>query len=226
MNSVDDLGDIVHYDGSDDCILNVNGRLLITHELLQDFLQLAGEGRITFSGYWRAQKKGWERNFAHFSRATADCGIDFGEHAFTVPAFVQSFLHLIARPSMENVFLECVFDFISLVELDYVAAFSCDCSAQDGCLDGNILTAIYDNCCKFLQTLMLRYPAMAEKYHFVIDALHHAGHSTCSPLYNHKMNLAVSYVNASINEQKNKLLRYMQTSVAFMGQIRATVYIR
>lgn len=40
------------------------------------------------------------------------------------------------------------------------------------------------------------------------------------------MSLAVKFVNASLNEQKNKLLRYMETSLAFMGQIRGCVYVR
>jgi len=147
----------------------------------------------------------------------------------TMPPFVRSCLDLIDRPFMEVVFLESVFDFITLLEIDYVDAFSCDCDCKgeaDKCLDRNTVTAVYDNCCKFLQSLMLRYPPMAKRYQCIIDNIHHSGHSNCSPLYNHKMSLAVSFVNASINEQKNKLLRYMETSLAFMGQIRGCVFVR
>ena len=205
---------VIYYDGSNDALINVDGKILITHELLQGFLDQSGEGRLSLSGYWRGLVKGWKRNLAHFTQPDID-----------IPLFVQSCLDLIKRPFMESVFLESVFDFITLLDFDYVDAFSCDCG-DDKCLNRNILTATYNNCCKFLQSLMLRYPAMAEHYQGIIDALHHSGHTNCSPLYNHKMSLAVAYINASINEQKNKLLRYMETSVAFMGQIRASVYIR
>jgi len=206
------------YDGRDDALLNVDGKILFTHELLQSFLDHSGEGRLSFSGYWRAQVKQWKRNFAYFS-----------EPNICMPEFVRTCLDLIDRPFMEVVFLESVFDLITLLEIDYVDAFSCDCDCEgeaDKCLDRNTLTAVYDNCCKFLQSLMLRYPPMAEHYQFIIDNIHHSGHSNCSPLYNHKMSLAVKFVNASLNEQKNKLLRYMETSLAFMGQIRGCVYVR
>ena len=206
------------YDGRDDALLNVDGKILFTHELLQSFLDHSGEGRLSFSGYWRAQVKQWKRNFAYFS-----------EPNICMPEFVRTCLDLIDRPFMEVVFLESVFDLITLLEIDYVDAFSCDCDCEgeaDKCLDRNTLTAVYDNCCKFLQSLMLRYPPMAGHYQFIIDNIHHSGHSNCSPLYNHKMSLAVKFVNASLNEQKNKLLRYMETSLAFMGQIRGCVYVR
>lgn len=217
-NSIGEDGNLIYYDGIDDALLNVDGKILFTHEFLQGFLDQSGEGRLSFSGYWRAQVKLWKSNFAYFSAAD-----------IATPPFVQSCLDLINRPFMEAVFLESVFDYITLLKLDYVDAFSCDCDLNgeaDKCLDRNTLTAVYDNCCKFLQSLMLRYPPMAQHYQFIIDNIHHSGHSNCSPHYNHKMSLAVSMVNASINEQKNKLLRYMETSLAFMGQIRGCVLVR
>ena len=217
MNSVDSDGKLLYYDGIDDALLNVDGKILFTHEFLQGFLNHSGEGRLSFSGYWRAQVKQWKSNFAYFSSAA-------GVHP--IPPHVQSFLDLIDRPFMEAVFLESVFDLLTLTQFDYCYAFSCDCDLNgnvDKCLDRNTLSAVYDNCCKFMQSMMLRYPPMAKHFQFIIDNIHHSGHSNCSPLYNHKMSLAVSFVNASINEQKNKLLRYMETSLAFMGQVRSCV---
>jgi hypothetical protein len=71
-----------------------------------------------------------------------------------------------------------------------------------------------------------RCPSFAEKTISIIDSLHHTGHKNCSPLYNHKWSLCTSFVNAEMNEQMNKPLRFIQTSVAFLGQIRAIVFIR
>ena len=73
---------------------------------------------------------------------------------------------------------------------------------------------------------MLRVPALAGHIDPFIDAFHHDGHSNCSPQYNHKRSLALTSINAALNEQKNRLMRYMETSVAFMGQVRAMVYMR
>ena len=67
---------------------------------------------------------------------------------------------------------------------------------------------------------------MAENVLCIIDALHHSGHTNCSPEYNHKLNLATQKVNALLNEQKNRIINYMKTSAAFMGQIRVMVYCR
>jgi hypothetical protein len=206
-------GTLKYYDGSDDAVLNVNGKVLFTHEFLYAFLDQSGDGRLSFAGYWRASVTGWQRNLSYY--------LDSGVH---VPLFVQQFLDLIKRPFMDKVFLDAVFDFITLLDFNYEDAFACGCA--DDSRNRNILTAVYDNCCKFMQSLLLRYPEMAEHYQFIIDALHHSGHSHCSPLYNHKMSVALKHVNAAINEQKNRILRYMETSVAFMGQIRAAVYIR
>jgi hypothetical protein len=213
FNSTDADGCIQYYDGRDDAVINVDGNLLITHELLYDFLHSSAEGRLSFAGYWRARKRSWELNFSYFRND--------GVH---VPRYVESFLTLIKRPFMESVFLENVLNYIQLTEVDYDRAFSCAC-ADEG-RNENVLTAVYDNCCKFLQTLMLRYPHLAQYYQFIIDALHHSGHTNCSPTYNHKMSVALKHINAAINEQKNKLLRNMEISIAFMGQIRAAFLIR
>jgi hypothetical protein len=50
-------GTVLLYQGHDDAILNVNGKILITHEVLEHFLDLSFNGRLSFSGYWKAMVK-------------------------------------------------------------------------------------------------------------------------------------------------------------------------
>jgi len=208
-------GQKVFYDGRDHAILNVNGQILFTHEFLLDFLHQSCHGRLTLSGYWKAKRESW----------LPMCKSD---EKHCTPGR-RAFRDLILRPSMANTFLDAVFDYLGLLELDYDNAFRCACkdvyqSIPDG--HGEQVFVIYDNACKLLQAILLRLPSLAQKYTLVIDAFHHDGHSNCSPLYNHKLAVATQHINAALNEQKNRLLRYMETSVAFMSQVRAMVYMR
>jgi hypothetical protein len=77
-----------------------------------------------------------------------------------------------------------------------------------------------------LEYMLLRFPALAQRIHGAIDAMHASGHKHCSPLYNHKFNVLTCHVNAVLNEQRNRLINYMKSSAAKMGQVRAMVYIR
>jgi hypothetical protein len=205
-NSIGVNGELVHYDGVDDGVLNVNGQILFTHEFLWDFLDQAAESRATMSAFWRGKMRGWRRNL------------------ISSDSFVMFVLELIDRPFMVNCFINSVFDFITRLAFDYVDAFSCQCG--DRCRNGNIVTAVYDNCCKFMQTAMLRHSRFASDFLFIIDALHSSGHSHCDPLHNSKINVALKQVNVAINEQKNRILRHMELSLAFMTQMRAAVYAR
>lgn len=42
----------------------------------------------------------------------------------------------------------------------------------------------------------------------------------------HRFVLAATGLNSAINEQKNRYINFMKTSVAFMGQARGMVFIR
>lgn len=66
---------------------------------------------------------------------------------------------------------------------------------------------------------------MAQQLHFIIDAMHAAGHVRCSPFYNHKIQILTKQLNALLNEQKNRIINYMKSSAVYMGQIRALPYI-
>jgi hypothetical protein len=110
------------YDGSNDGILNYNGQLLFTHELLHQFLLQGGEGRLTFSGFWRATVKGLKRQLMNVESDT--------ESSDAEKKFVKFALEQISRPMMERVFVDCVFDYIQLLDIDYKDAFQCMCATE------------------------------------------------------------------------------------------------
>jgi hypothetical protein len=204
------------YDGSDYAILNVDGKILFTHEFISDFLHSACHNKMTLNGYWKAKVSTWKQILKAFTQS--------GNDSASASTFA-SFKDIICRASMVHTFIDSVFDYLGLLNLDYKAAFSCKCSGKASAY-GKQLFIIYDNACKLLQSCMLRIPIAAQHLTCIIDAFHHSGHTHCSPCFNPKFNAAVKGLNSSLNEQKNKLLRNMETSVAFMGQIRAIVYIR
>jgi hypothetical protein len=125
-----------------------------------------------------------------------------------------------------NYFINSVFDFIELHDLPYDDIFKCQCAKRGKCSDFTKLTAIYDNACNWLQSILLRYPAFLEHINPVIDALHYSSHKNCSPAFNSKLCHALKGLNVAINEQKNRLMNYMKTSVAAMSQIRVMVFVR
>lgn len=215
MDSVNENGSVKMYDGCDDSVLNFNGYILFTHEFLLSFLDHGAEGRISFSGFWRACIKGWKRSYEGFYQG--------GDLKEDVPAAERAYLTILDRPFMKSYFLAAVFDMITLLQIDYHSSMRCECGKYTN--DENMMV-IYDNACKVLQSMMLRCPQLARYINLFIDTMHYAGHEQCSPLFNQKGMLAVTFINAEINEQKNKLLRHVQTSMSFLGQIRGLVYIR
>jgi hypothetical protein len=50
------------YDGVNDGILNFNGKVLFTHELLQDCLNQQDNGRVSFKGFWKGKVASFMRS--------------------------------------------------------------------------------------------------------------------------------------------------------------------
>lgn len=121
-------------------------------------------------------------------------------------------------------FTDAVFDFISLLDIDYNKLFACQCGGH--IRDPNHIVFTYDNSCKLLEWILNRWPAFAQNVDPVIDTLHHSGHSDCSPLYHSKANMTSKSLNSSLNEQKNRHIKRLATTVAHMGQVRVMVYLR
>jgi hypothetical protein len=55
-------GESVAFDGGDLGILNFNNKILMTHELLQEFLNVSCETRSTHKGWIRGKFSSWLRS--------------------------------------------------------------------------------------------------------------------------------------------------------------------
>lgn len=210
-------GTRIPFDGRDQAVLNVNGKVLFTHEFLLDFLHISGHGKITLSGYWNAKCALWVQIL----------GAHDAEHPLA--STEKAFLELIKKTHMPHLFVDTIFDYIGLLDVDYKKAFTCRCKEYyhvDEKEYARRMCIIYDNACNLMKMILLRMPTLVRQFTLIVDAFHQGGHANCSSLYNSNLNAAVKQINSSLNEQKNKTLRYMQTSVSFMGQIRAMVYLR
>jgi hypothetical protein len=138
----------------------------------------------------------------------------------------KSIIALLDRPSIANDFIDCVFDYIQLLAIDYDEAFKCDCPKGRNNLSRESLQHIYDNACNLLISILLRWPALLKRDRHVIDPLHYFSHTNCSPAYNGKIYDSLNEINTAINEQKNRVTNRARTSLSGMGQIRALTLMR
>ena len=256
-------GDFMQFDGRDLGVFNWNNYILFTHEVLEEFLDLSCDNRMTHKGYIRAKISTWMRsitygpktldvnasvrkidlitrirgqiitaklqgNTEHLTCLLADLaqiqssdtipekynshgpvqdGWD-GAHDH-VHAFSDILLEFLEKPSLPNIWTDAIFEFMSLIDIDYTDLFQCQCctvqvrddSAELDFDHPHHVHVVYDNSCKLLDFILLRCPALAQSLMPVIDALHYSGHSNCSPLFNQKLNLATRSLNAALNEQ-------------------------
>jgi len=130
-----------------------------------------------------------------------------------VHAFSDILLEFLQKPSLPNIWTDAIFEFMSLIDIDYTDLFQCQCCTVQGCEDAVELDSddphhvhvVYDNSCKLLDFMLLRCPALAKSILPVIDSLHYSGHSNCSPLFNQKLMLATRSLNAALNEQVHSI---------------------
>jgi hypothetical protein len=153
-------------------------------------------------------------------------GGGFSEQEKALGAKAKSIIALLDRPSIANDFIDCVFDYIQLLAIDYDEAFKCECSKLRGNLTQKSLQHVYDNACNLLISILLRWPALLKRDRHVIDPLHYFSHTNCSPAYNGKIYDSLNEINTAINEQKNRVTNRARTSLSGMGQIRALTLMR
>lgn len=92
--------------------------------------------------------------------------------------------------------------------------------------DEERFTIVYDNACNLLKAIILRFPHLASHLTCVVDSLHFAGHKRCSTFFNKRLSVALVNVNSALSEQKNRIVNHWKTTVGFLGQARAMVFIR
>ncbi len=83
---------------------------------------------------------------------------------------------------------------------------------------------VYDNGCNTHQYCFNREPEYFRETEFFVDEHHYAGHVACPADYNTKDYAGIT--NASMAEQRNALLRRLESSCAYMNQTTFLVYIR
>lgn len=256
-------GEFSEFDGGELAVFNWNNIILFTHEVLEEFLDLSCNNRMTHKGYICAKISTWLRSITYGPK-TLDVNVSVRkleligqirgklvtavlrgedqqttclvadlaeiESSDTIPekyishgpvqdgwdsadeqvhAFSDQLLEFLNRPSLPNIWTDSIFEYMSLLDIDYTASFQCQCctvrvrenSAELVSDDPHQLHVVYDNSCKLLDFILLRSPGIAQSILPVIDALHYSGHVNCSPYFNHKLNLATRNLNAALNEQ-------------------------
>ena len=201
------------FDGLELGVLNFNNKILFTHEFLQEFLTLSCQNRMTHRGFIRSKIEVW---LSSVSEPLLNAGLFPSLEQSR--ACIQQFLQ---QPSLPNIITDAIFDYITLLDMDYDDLFACQCRH-----DKDHLQVIYDNSCGFFNYLLLRLPALSQQITAVIDTIHYASHKSCSPFFNHAVIDAIKNLNSELVEQKNRILNYMKTSISQMGQVRAMVYVR
>lgn len=83
---------------------------------------------------------------------------------------------------------------------------------------------VYDNACNLHNFFLNREPVFFKDTRFNVDASHYLGHSKCNPGYNSKRYNDVK--NSALAEQKNRLLRLLETQAICMGQVNFIRFVR
>ena len=202
------------YDGNDHAVINMKGKYMFTWELLQETLDLQGGARTSIKGIFRSKAKGWLRNSRHLQSVSLR----------------DEIAEILGKSHVQDVFTDALFDYLTLLDIDYAHAFRCKCVAATDVsgqmLGSDGITLLYDNACNLLHSILKRMPSMLLHYKLFVDSLHWAGHKDCSPYFNKAMSVALHGINSQLCEQRNRAINNMRTSAAFMSQPRGLVIVR
>jgi len=199
------------FDGNDHGIINTKGQFMFTWELLQECLDNQSVSRTSIKGFFRAKAKGWRRNSMHLQSQSLRDEIS----------------DILDKSRVQDVFTDALFDYLTLLDIDYHMAFMCKCNPASGHAPGSDgITLIYDNACNLLHSILKRMPSMLKHYKLFVDSLHWAGHKDCSPYYNKAMSVALIGINSQLCEQRNRVINQMKTSFSFMLQPRGIPWVR
>ena len=198
------------YDGNDNAVLNTKSKYMFTWELLQETLDHQGVARTSIKGIFRAKTRGWLRNSKHLPDQSLKDEIK----------------QVLDKSHVQDVFTDALFDYLTLLDIDYDRAFLCRCAVSSSELGSDDIHLLYDNACNLLHSILKRMPSMLLHYKLFVDSLHWAGHKDCSPYFNKAMSIALKGINSQLCEQRNRAINNMKTSAAFMSQPRGLVMVR
>jgi hypothetical protein len=140
------------------------------------------------------------------------------------PTGFESIQKLLQEPSVANYITDAIFDYMTLLKIPYDALFQCMCNHTSE--QRRRIVGIYDNSCKWLHFMMLRFPSLSQNIQAFIDTMHYQGHKNCSPFFCARLNLVMRHFNGALNEQKNRKVNYMKVTSSQMAQPRNMVYTR
>ena len=190
-----------HFDGADEGLINM-GRWLFTYEFLQAFLNQLFAGGATFRGYLRQALLNYDiscvgdTNTAGLQREVRvlRAGFQCGDGRRVGTRGVGQTLY--------KAFIDAVFDFITLQDINYDSALGCAC-VRSGTQRGPDVV-VYDNACHTLDYVLAREPHLVNSFQFFVDKFHHKGHTACSPYMSHRSDPATAFMNSSVMEQGNR----------------------
>ena len=206
-------GEVHLFDGADAGILRMSETVFLTHDLLQEFWDCSVRNRLTHRGWILSKINTWTRSISP---------VQLDPLREKNRKLVLEFLW---TPSLPDLIFDALYDYVELLDVPYSKLIACQCK-HDNTQNADFIICIYDNACKWLEYLLLRFPALHQTVHACIDALHAQGHKRCSPGYNHKLSTWTQHINAELNEQKNRKIKTLASCFPFMGQIHAMVKLR
>ena len=80
----------------------------------------------------------------------------------------QLVLDFLRTPSLPDLIFDALYDYLELLEVPYDQLFACQCQHLNE-ENADFVICIYDNACKWLEYLLLRFPALHQAVHGCID---------------------------------------------------------
>ena len=207
-----ETGQVIHFDGHSHGVINRNNKELFTFSFLdgfpRDFLKVAG----SFGAYLSTALDGWLEGTESAS------GRDPVLHDRVLEYTLKDRKESSSR-RLQKLFLDSFFDWISLQfqhpDFDPAASFTCHChDSVDGPLK---VFFLYDNACNVVKYALNRYPQSLWEKQWLVDKLHWANHTRCSPLSDSGAWPFMCPVNTQIAEQKNRVTKCLQRVSCYLS---------
>ena len=212
-------GKLQQFDGYSHGVINASDAELFTFEFLYHFVRGILDHSQSFRGYLISAVDAWLKG---------------SESCLTTPPRktdqelferVQEYAVRVDNESLsrrlQKLFIESVVDFISLQfqhgDFDAKADFTCHCHKD--CTTPLMIFILYDNGCNSLRYALNRNPETTKEMIWLVDKLHWAGHTTCSPFLDSGAWPFVQggRVNTQVAEQKNRVTKFLQRSSAYLS---------
>ena len=172
-----DTGERKEFDGHFHGVINCNNRELFTFLFLDDFARGCLTTASTFRGYLSTALDSWLDGAWH-SRFRAKV-----LYEKILDYKIQDRKESASR-RLQKLFLNSFFDWVSLQfqhsDFDHKASFTCHC--HDSVSGPLKVFLLYDNACHGVKYALNRYPESLKETQWLVDKLHWANHTLCSPM--------------------------------------------